>query len=230
MFGGAPSIGWRRARRPASRRGTLCSKPSVYGWRGDANNWSAEPVSTKRPAYMTLTRSHMPGDDAEVVRDQDQRRVLLRDERAQEVEDLGLDRHVERGRRLVRDQELRLAGESHRDHRALAHAARELMRVVLGARFRARNADPVERLGRARLRLLAVHVEVRLERLADLPADSQHRVQRRHRVLEDHRDLAPADSPQGTVALPDQVLTVEERAARTRLGRSGRAVRGSQAT
>src|SRR6266508_2553483 len=31
MFGGAPSIGCRRARRPASRRGTLCSRPSVYG-------------------------------------------------------------------------------------------------------------------------------------------------------------------------------------------------------
>ena len=43
-------------------------------------------------------------DDAEVVRDQDQRRVLLRDELAQQVEDLRLDRDVERGRRLVGDQ------------------------------------------------------------------------------------------------------------------------------
>src|SRR5262245_34908166 len=39
-----------------------------------------------------------PGDDAEVVRDHDQRRILLRDQCAQQVEDLRLDRDVERRR------------------------------------------------------------------------------------------------------------------------------------
>jgi len=57
------------------------------------------------------------------VRDQDQRRVLLGDELAQEVEDLRLDRDIERGRRLVGDQQLRLTGQRHRDHCALAHSA-----------------------------------------------------------------------------------------------------------
>ena len=47
---------------------------------------------------------------------------------AHEVEDLGLDRDVERGRRLVGDQQLRLAGERHGDHHALRHAARHLVR------------------------------------------------------------------------------------------------------
>jgi hypothetical protein len=47
--------------------------------------------------------------------------------------DLRLDRHVERGRRLVGDQQAGLAGQRHRDHHALAHAARELVRVVLQA-------------------------------------------------------------------------------------------------
>ena len=51
----------------------------------------------------------------------------------QQLEDLRLDRHVERGRRLVGDQELRLAGQRHRDHRALPHPAGELVRVVLQA-------------------------------------------------------------------------------------------------
>ena len=55
---------------------------------------------------------------------------VLGDEGAQQVEDLRLDRDVERRRRLVGDQQLRLAGERHRDHRALAHAARELVRIV----------------------------------------------------------------------------------------------------
>ena len=39
---------------------------------------------------------------------------------AEEGEDLGLDGDVERGRRLVGEQELGLAGERHGDHHALA--------------------------------------------------------------------------------------------------------------
>src|SRR6184192_3119166 len=54
---------------------------------------------------------------------------------------------------------------------------------------------------------------MRLERLADLPADGQHRVERGHRVLEDHRDLAAADPPQLPVAEREQVLAAEERGA-----------------
>ena len=46
-----------------------------------------------------------------------------------QVEDLRLDGDVERGGRLVGDQHLRIAGERHGDHRALAHAAGELMRI-----------------------------------------------------------------------------------------------------
>ena len=34
-------------------------------------------ASTMRPAYMTSTRSQMPGDDAEIVGDEDDRRVVL---------------------------------------------------------------------------------------------------------------------------------------------------------
>ena len=48
----------------------------------------------------------------------------------------------------------------------------------------------------ARVAAPLVQPEVRLERLADLAPDRQHRVQARHRVLEDHRDLAAADPAQ----------------------------------
>ena len=73
--------------------------------------------------------------------------VLALDHRAaHEVEDLGLDRHVERGGRLVGDEELRVAGEGHRDHHALPHPAAELVRVVLQAAPRGRDADELEQL------------------------------------------------------------------------------------
>jgi hypothetical protein len=54
---------------------------------------------------------------------------------------------------------------------------------------------------------------VQSQRFDQLLADRQYRVERRHRVLEDHRDAAPADpahpgSPQG-----QQVLAVEVDAA-----------------
>ena len=50
---------------------------------------------------------------------------------AQQVEDLRLDRHVERGDRLVRDDHLRLERERARDPDALALPARELVRVAV---------------------------------------------------------------------------------------------------
>ena len=154
------------------------------------------------------------GDDAEVVRDEDERRVLVGDEVSQKAEDLCLNRDVESGGGLVRDQELGLAREGHRDHGALAHAARELVRVVLEPQLGARDADAVEKLGRALLGLLLGEVEVRLEGLADLPPDGEHRVQARHRVLEDHRDVAAADLPQLGVRKLEKVAVLEHRRAR----------------
>ena len=47
-----------------------------------------------------------------------------------EVEHLGLDRGVEPGGRLVEDQQRRVLRQRHRDHDALLHAARELVRVA----------------------------------------------------------------------------------------------------
>ena len=69
------------------------------------------------------------GNDAKVVADQHQRHAHLATHRADEIEDLRLDRDVERGRRLVGDQHVRLAGERHGDHHALILSAGKLVRV-----------------------------------------------------------------------------------------------------
>ena len=87
------------------------------------------------------------GDDPEVVRDQEERGPEVLAEVGQDAQDLRLDDHVERGRRLVRDEELRAQHERERDHDPLAHAARELVRVLPEARRR--DAHPPERLQRA---------------------------------------------------------------------------------
>ena len=68
-------------------------------------------------------------DHAEVVGDQDQPHAELLLQLEHQRQDLRLDRDIERGGRFVRDQQRRPAGQRHRDHRALAHAARELVRI-----------------------------------------------------------------------------------------------------
>ena len=105
-------------------------------------------------------------------------------------------------------------GERHRDHRALPHAAGELVRIVL-AGAASRSGSRPGRAARPRaVSACALSIaEVRLERLADLPADRQHRVQRGHRVLEDHRDLAAADRAQLLVRQREQVAAAEHRRA-----------------
>jgi len=95
----------------------------------------------------------------------------------EQVHDLFLDRDVERGGRLVGHEQLRLAGERHRDHDALLHAAAELVRII------------VEPLAGSRMPTLSsaetifsgdvAHLgPVQLDRLADLVTDGEDRVER----------------------------------------------------
>ncbi len=112
------------------------------------------------------------------------------------LEDLRLDRHVERGRRLVSDQDARVAGQRHRDHHALAHSTRELVRVGVDPLPRARDTDLVEEPDRPVARHGFGDVLVGPDLLDDLVADLVDRIERGHRVLEDHRDVVAADSLQ----------------------------------
>ena len=104
--GGEPSIASRLATLP-STLGIDSSSPHVYGCCGRANTSSAGPCSTARPAYITITLCAGLGDDAQVVRDQDDADVEVALDLVDQLEDLGLHRHVERGRRLVGDQHRR---------------------------------------------------------------------------------------------------------------------------
>ena len=63
----------------------------------------------------------------------------------QQVEDLRLRGDVERRRRLVGDQQARIAGQRHRDHRPLAQPAAQLERVLVDAALRLRDADAAQR-------------------------------------------------------------------------------------
>ena len=69
-------------------------------------------------------------DDAHVVGDEDVRQPEFALEVLEQVQDLGLDGDVERGDRLVADDEVRLEDERAGDPDPLALAARELVGVA----------------------------------------------------------------------------------------------------
>ncbi len=71
---------------------------------------------------------------AHIMGDEQNRRAFLLLKRLDEVKDLALNGHIECGRRLVGDQQLRPGCKRHGDHHALAHAAGKAMRIFIETR------------------------------------------------------------------------------------------------
>ena len=141
------------------------------------------------------------GDDAEVVRDQHEPHGKFALQLGEQVEDLGLDGDVQRRRGLVGEDQRGRAHQRHGDHHALAQAAGELVRVLLEAAPRRRHADALQQIHRALARLPARDAIVPEQRFLELVADGVGRVERRHRLLEDHGRARAADV--GHLALGD---------------------------
>ncbi len=154
------------------------------------------------------------GDDTQIVRDQDDRGAELLLQFQDQVQDLRLDRHVQGSCRLVGDQHPRVTGQRHRDHRPLPHAAGQLVRIFAGPLCRLGDLNQPQHFHRLIVGGALREILMEPQRLGDLVADRQHRIERGHRLLKDHRDLVAADvSHLGFFELY-QVLSIEgDRAA-----------------
>ena len=108
------------------------------------------------------------GDDAHVVRDDGECQVAFGHELSQQHEDLRLHGHVERGRRFVRDEQLGIAREGAGDHRALAHAAGQLVRILPQASRHIRHAHLIEQARGLRRRVARAHAAMLDQWLGDL--------------------------------------------------------------
>ncbi|MDQ1110799.1 hypothetical protein QE418_000247 [Microbacterium testaceum] len=149
----------------------------------------------------------VPCDHAEVVRDQHDGGARHLTGLLQHLEDLRLDGHVQSGGRLIRDDHARVVRDRHGDHGALAHTARELVRVRAGPTLGIRDADELEQLDAAGVRRRSAQGAVmQSQPLGDLVAHRVDGGQRRQRILEHHRELGAADL--GELA----VVHAEERA------------------
>ena len=171
------------------------------------------------------------GDDAEIMRDEQHRHAAPLLNIADQPKDLRLRRDVERRGRFVRDQDRRFERQCHRDHGALTLAARQLMRIAADDPLEIAQADFLRR-GRASGRAArpASRWSMRLERFHDLVADPDHRIERRHRFLKDHRDTSPAQRPPFCCREVQQIASLEVDGPRNRangLGQQAHHSRGA---
>src|SRR5450759_5132478 len=127
-------------------------------------------------------------DDGQVVGDEEIGQPQLLLEVVEEVQDLALDRDIERRDRFVEDHEFRVEGEGTGDADALALAARELVRVAMDVALV--QAHLGEQLADQLLALLLVRHPVDQRALTDDLADRHAGVQAGVRILEDDLEIA----------------------------------------
>src|SRR3972149_2331235 len=117
------------------------------------------------------------GHYTEVVRDDDQGGIDAFYQAHHEFQELCLGRDVHGGGRLVSENNLRVAGDSHGDHHPLAHAAGELVRIIIDAAFGIRYAHHFQEIDSPFAGGLLVHIQAELEDFGHLAGYGEHRVQ-----------------------------------------------------
>jgi len=123
----------------------------------------------------------------QVVGDDHDRKTQLVLKPAQQIEHLALDRHVQTGRRLVRDQQFRIQRQRPRDAHTPRLPARDLIGIARG-KLR-RQADHGQKPPRLGIQITILHA-LNAKGFGDQRLDRQTRRQRADRILEHHHDLA----------------------------------------
>ena len=191
-----------------ARVGEAATSRRVYAWRGARNSAAVAPSSTTTPALHHRDPVAVPRRQPQIMRDQDHRHPPLGHDPGQQLHHRLLRRHIQPRRRLVRDQQRRLARDRHRDHHPLAHPPRQLMRIRRQPPLRLPDHHRPQQPQRLRPRLGPRHLAMRPQHVADLLPHRPDRVQRRPRVLKDHRDRGPAHAaadrpaPAGVMSRP----------------------------
>src|SRR6266566_5121374 len=152
-------------------------------------------------------------DDAQIVRDEDQGHARLALDVLEEIEILRLDGDVEVRRRLVGDDEPRPSRQRDGADDALPHAAAHLVGILAHPPLGGGDPDGAEKVLHALAQRAAAQVLVKERGLRHLSEDGEERVERRHRILQDHGDAPATDEAQLTLALAGQVFSVEDDAA-----------------
>ena len=140
-------------------------------------------------AVHDLHRVRVPGHDAQIVGDDDQRRAEALPQLVQLLQHLGLDGDVQGGGGLVADEDVGVAAHAHGDHGPLLHPAGKFMGILFDPLFRIGNIHPAQQLHRLLKRLFFLHPLVDAQGFGDLVPNGHHRVQGGGCLLKDHTDL-----------------------------------------
>ena len=135
----------------------------------------------------------------QVVRNQQDRQIQAPLQIAQQPQDLHLNGDIQRGRRLIGDEQRGPCGQRHGQTHALLHPARELMRIRPEALRGHRDADLLQPLDSQSSRFLVAHRCMPGNGLQQLRADRHDRVEARRGILEHVRNRPPSNRAQRLV-------------------------------
>ncbi len=158
---------------------------------------------------MTPTRSHIFAITARLWLMKSTEVWNLLAQRRHEVEDLGLHRGIERGRRLVEYEQRGLGCQCHGDHDSLQHPARQLVRVGAQHASRIRDLNHAEQF-LCSCQGLVLLGAADLVHLGHLTPHSDRRVQGPAGLLVHHRDRAGAEPAKGAFVHLGGVLPVDK--------------------
>ena len=151
------------------------------------------------------------GHDAQVVRNQKQRRIFTK--LLEQLQNLCLNRDIQCCRRLIGDEQLRLGNERGSDHRALSHSPGKLMRVGAILPLGIGQAYATQHVYHARLCLRAPGQFVLNQYPLKLSANANIRIQRQRGILKHHGDAPGAKAVQLRFPRAEHLDTSELHAA-----------------
>ena len=149
-------------------------------------------------------------DHAEIVGDHDHGHAEPARQALHQLEYLSLYCDIQRGGGLIGQDEGGVAGQGHGDHHPLPHPAAELVGILSQSPLGIGDAHEAKELDGARPRLRRAHPEMDLRGLGQLAADGEHGVERGHRLLEDHGDLATAHAAHLLLAQLQEIAPLED--------------------
>jgi hypothetical protein len=130
------------------------------------------------------------GNHAEIMGDEQNSHGEFALKAADQVENLCLHRDIKGCGWFVSNQQLRPAGQRHCDHDALTHASREFVGEGARSGCRIGNADQAQHVHCAGPCCSTGDFFVCADCFSDLVTHPHYRIERSHRLLEDHRQGA----------------------------------------
>ncbi|RMR96491.1 hypothetical protein ALP75_202403 [Pseudomonas syringae pv. actinidiae] len=141
--------------------------------------------------------------------DPDQRGALFAHQFLHFAENLRLNGHVQRGGRLVGDNQVRGVQQRNGNRHPLAHAAGQFVRVLPGAQHGLVQTDLLEQFQHIGIDCRIAAAIGQNQRFGNLPTDAQGRVEADHRVLRHQTDHTAANPTFLALGGVTKVVTID---------------------